>query len=187
MMINMERNQDFVITLRGGAISINELKIDAEVAARVVRLIMPLPALIGGDLSNQTDRDASENEGEDSQRALSAKQFMTLKQPKSDIERIVCLAFYLAHYKETSQFKTIDITHLNVEAAQPKLSNASFTARNAVAQQYLAPAGGGRKQITPRGEALIKAMPDRSKVKEALEQFPLHGKKRRPSSRASKK
>src|SRR6516164_5632568 len=50
-------------------------------------------------------------------------------------------------------------------------ANISATARNAVAQGLLASAGGGQKQITERGEAVVGALPDRDKVKAALEEY----------------
>jgi hypothetical protein len=74
---------------------------------------------------------------------------------------------------------------LNTEAAQPKMSNASVAARNAVQNQYLSLAGGGRKQITARGEAVVKALPDRDKVKSALEGHRVR-KRRKPRARKAK-
>lgn len=183
----MTKEQKYTVSLKGGAVSIDEMEVDAGTAAKIVRLIMP----VGGNdipMANEVvDRASTMEVDAVPNAAITSKQFMAQKQPKSDVERITCLAFYLTQYKGVSTFKTIDLTHLNVEAAQPRLSNASFTARNAVAQQYLAPAGGGKKQITPRGEALVKAMPDRSAVKDALEQHPLHGKKRKSNGKGAKK
>jgi len=181
----MSKEQKFTLTLKGGSISINELEVSPDVAAKVVRLVMPITgdvSFVGEDRVNVIPTGESDMNG-----GVSAKQFMAQKQPKSDIERITCLAYYLTHVKGVASFKTIDLTHLNVEAAQPRLSNASFTARNAVGQQYLAPAGGGKKQITPRGEALVSAMPDRTAVKEALDKHPLHGKKRKSAPKKAKK
>jgi hypothetical protein len=109
---------------------------------------------------------------------LSAKQFMMKKKPTSDVERITCLAFYLTHYKETPMFKTIDLTHLNIEAAQPRMTNPTVAAKNAVAAQYLVLVGGAKRQLGPRGEAVVNALPDRSKVTEALAEYPLHGRKK---------
>jgi hypothetical protein len=172
----MPKDQKFTLTLKG-PIGFENMEIDGLTAAKVLRLVTPLT---GGE-SLQTVSEKSEFEDAISfeDNSISAKQFMGQKQPKSDVERVACLAFYLTHYKQTPQFKTVELTHLNAEAAQPRLSNASFTARNAVSQQYLAPAGGGRKQITLRGEALVKALPNRSDVQDALKQHPLHGKAKR--------
>ena len=96
------------------------------------------------------------------------KPFMTGKRPTTDMEKVTCLAYYLTHHRGTNVFKTKDLSDLNIEAAQQKLSNPSATARNAVNHGLLTLAGGGRKQITPRGEAVVEALPDRDKVKAAM-------------------
>lgn len=105
------------------------------------------------------------------------KVFMAAKKPKSVQERVVCLAYYLTHARNVATFKTKELTNLNSEAAQPKISNPAFFVRNAANAQFLALAGGGSKQITARGEALVVALPDREAVKKALEDHPLSGKK----------
>src|SRR5436309_11534705 len=53
-------------------------------------------------------------------RTLSPKEFLRDKHPMTDVERVTCLAYYLAHYRDTPHFKTVDISTLNTEAAQPK-------------------------------------------------------------------
>jgi hypothetical protein len=100
--------------------------------------------------------------------ASNPKQFMAEKKPASDVERVTCLAYFLTHFRDTPQFKTKDLTALNREAAQPGFSNMTVAARNATQQDYLALAGGGRKLITSRGEAVVQALPDRDKVRAAL-------------------
>ena len=67
-----------------------------------------------------------------------------------------------------------------------KLSNASFAARNAVNNQYLAPAGGGKKQISPRGEAIVKALPDRIAVAAALKSYPVRSRHKTPRKHKAK-
>src|SRR6266511_4429760 len=56
---------------------------------------------------------------------MTPKQFLLEKQPSNDIERVACLAYYLTHYRNMPEFKTLDISQLNTEAAQPKFSNAA--------------------------------------------------------------
>ena len=48
------------------------------------------------------------------------KEFMLQKQPNTDVERVACLAYYLAHYRDIPHFKTTDINKLNTDAAQIK-------------------------------------------------------------------
>ena len=64
-------------------------------------------------------------------RSISPKDFIREKSPRTDIERIACLAYYLTHYREIPHFKTIDLSSLNTEAAQPKLSNTTYAVDNA--------------------------------------------------------
>jgi hypothetical protein len=98
-----------------------------------------------------------------------AKQFLAAKRPETDVERVACLAYYLTHSINTPHFKTRDITSLNTEAAGSRFSNAAATVRNATNQSgFLAAAGGGKKQITPHGEDVVNALPDREKVQALL-------------------
>jgi hypothetical protein len=106
-----------------------------------------------------------------------AKSFLAQKDPKTDAERITCLAYYLTHYKTTPRFKTKQLAAANIDAAQPKFSNPAVAVMNAAGSKYLSAAGGGDKQITVLGEKLVDALPDRDKVN-AL---------RKPRRRKSKK
>jgi hypothetical protein len=114
------------------------------------------------------------------------KEFMRSKQPKTDVQRIVCLADYLARVRETPQFKTLDVTKLNTEAAGAKFSNAAVAVGNATSAGLLAAAGGRKKQITALGEDVVKALPDQEEVKLAL-QNAKKPKKKRAKNTASKK
>ena len=94
------------------------------------------------------------------------KEFLLQKKPNTNVERVACLAYYLAHYRGVQQFKTIDINKLNTEAAQTKLSNASQTVIDAVRAGYLADAAKGMKQLSAEGEQYVKVLPDRDAAKE---------------------
>lgn len=107
------------------------------------------------------------------------KEFLLEKRPNSNVERVACLAYYLTHYRDMRQFKTIDINKLNTEAAQPKLTNPSFTVNDAVKQEYLVQAQKrGMKQLSAQGEQYVEALPDRDAAK---------GIKPRMKSRRSRK
>jgi len=98
------------------------------------------------------------------------KEFVRIKDPKNDVQRVACLAFYLTHTRATAQFKAADLRALNTEAAGPSI-NMSRAANNATNQsRYLAVAGGGKKQITALGEEVVNALPDQEAVKEAEQQ-----------------
>lgn len=116
---------------------------------------------------------------------MTPKQFMAAKKPTTDVERIAALAYYLTYARETLHFKTGDLTALNTEAAGLRFGNASQAANNAMNQNgYVAQAGKGNRQITPRGEAVVEALPDREAVAAALAEHP---KRARRAKRAPKK
>jgi hypothetical protein len=114
---------------------------------------------------------------------LSPKAFLLEKQPRTDVERIACLAYYLTHYRDILHFKTIDLSKLNTEAAQPKLSNPTFATRNAVAYGYLAQATKGQRQLSAAGEQFVTALPDREAAKAIMSNFL---KRRRGKSKGRK-
>lgn len=115
---------------------------------------------------------------------LSPKQFIEEKQPRSDIERVACLAYYLAHFRDTPHFRTVDISKLNTEAAQFKFSNAALAVNNAAWRGLLTTAGKGTKQISALGERYVAALPDRESAKKVLAQ--LRVRRKRASSRAKR-
>lgn len=101
-------------------------------------------------------------------RSMSPKNFIGQKQPRTDVERIACLAYYLTHYRDTPHFKTIDLSKLNTEAAQPKFSNAAIAVDNAAKNGYLVPATAGSKQLSGAGEHFVEALPDREAAKAVM-------------------
>jgi hypothetical protein len=113
------------------------------------------------------------------------KEFLAAKEPRTDVERLTCLAYFLTKVRETPTFNTADLTALNTEAAGRRFSNAPATGKNATNQNgYLASAEGRKRQITHLGEQLVEAMPDREAVKSVLSGGPKI--RRRRSSRKSK-
>jgi hypothetical protein len=92
---------------------------------------------------------------------ITAKDFLRQKEPKTDVERAMCLAYYLAHYKDIPSFKTSDIAKLNTEAAQRKFANTAYTVNNAATTGYFVAAPGGTRQLSSMGEQYVEALPDR--------------------------
>jgi hypothetical protein len=101
-------------------------------------------------------------------RRPTAKAFLHEKQPRTDVERMACLGYYLAHFRDLPQFKTDDLTKLNTEAAQAKFSNASFAAANALKTGYLAPGDKGKRQLSATGERFVEALPDRDAARRIM-------------------
>lgn len=115
--------------------------------------------------------------------SASPKQFLMDKQPKSDVERIACLAYYLTHYRDMPHFKTIDLSKLNTEAAQPRLSNTNYASKNALNQGYLAQAVKGTRQLSAAGEQFVNSLPDRAAAK-AVMATALKRRRSKPKTRA---
>jgi hypothetical protein len=116
---------------------------------------------------------------------ISPKDFLMQKQPKTDVERIACLAFYLTHYRATPHFKTTDLNVLNIEAAQPKLSNPAKSASNATTCGYLAAAGGDKRQLSGQGEQFVLALPDREAARNVMVRRPVRSRSSKASKRLS--
>jgi hypothetical protein len=116
-------------------------------------------------------------------RTPSPKEFLLAKKPRTDQEKIACLAYYLTHYRELPHFKTLDLSKLNTEAAQLKFSNAAYAAENATRAGLLVPASKGAKQISAVGELYVQALPDRVAAKAVMTDARPRKKKR--SSRAA--
>ena len=88
------------------------------------------------------------------------------KSPQTDVERVVCLAFYLAHYRDVRYFKTADVSKLNTEAAQRKLANTTYSINTATQAGYIAPATKNAKQLSAMGERFVQALPDHAAAKD---------------------
>ncbi len=177
------KEESYTIKIEGKGVNVNQT-ISKWEALRVLNVIMS-----GGDSEkiNLGIKDIAESSEPTitAGQTVDPKTFMATKRPMSDVERITCLAYYLSRYRGATQYKTRELTDLNIEASQPRFSNPTVAARNAVTQQYLSLAEGGRKQITTRGEAVVKALPDREKVKKALEEN-IYRSRRRRASKAKK-
>jgi hypothetical protein len=115
---------------------------------------------------------------------LTPKQFMAQRKPANNYERVACLGYYLTHFREMPHFKTADINKLNIEAAHSFSNAALFVMHATSSYHYLSSAGGGKKQITTLGEAVVEALPDRAKVQVAIAE---HKPTRRRSSRGRKR
>jgi len=117
---------------------------------------------------------------------LTPKQFLHEKQPQTDIERVVCLAYYLTHYRDTPHFKTLDISKLNTEAAQIKLSNATMAVNNTSTKGLITIASKGSKQISAYGEEYVTALPDRDAAKKIIAKMNSRKRKKRSASKKKK-
>lgn len=140
----------------------------------------------GGQASSATVAKTAPSDQTTAVKAMSAKDFVISKLPKTEVERVTVLAYFRMHNQGQPTFKTADISALNTEAAQPKLSNASTVTSNATkSSHYFTSADAGTRQLTPLGERIVEAMPDQDAVKAAIEE--LGRPRRRPPKKAAKK
>jgi hypothetical protein len=95
------------------------------------------------------------------EQSLSPKEFLLKKQPRTDVERVACLGYYLAHYRNQQHFKTGEISDLNTEAAQRRFANTAQAVSNAMVTGYLAQGIKGMRQLSAGGEMYVEALPDR--------------------------
>ncbi|MGN6294245.1 MAG: hypothetical protein ACTHMV_15975 [Chitinophagaceae bacterium] len=120
-------------------------------------------------------------------RQISPKDFLRDKMPATDIERVTCLAYYLTHYRGINHFKTLDLTSLNIEAAQPKFSNAAQSVDNATKAGYLVQAVKGSKQLSVIGETFVQKLPDREAAREAASAIRSRKRTKKAPKKAPKK
>lgn len=96
------------------------------------------------------------------------KDFISQKQPDTDVERVACLAYYLARHRNTKLLKTNDITSLNAASGHRKFANASSTMNNATASGFLAIVSKGKKKLSPAGLRYVETLPDHAAAKAAM-------------------
>jgi hypothetical protein len=170
-MATKKEDEGYKLTLAGPGHTF-ERDVDEDVATKILTFVMGGGDLTAGNSSGGGDA-AQGDKGSGASRsaatgALTPKQFVGQKKPDSNYERVACLAYYLTHNRDTPHFKTSDITKLNTESAHHFSNPALFVRHATSTYRYLSAAGGGKKQITLLGEAIVEAMPDRTKVAEAI-------------------
>jgi hypothetical protein len=162
--------------------------LDEDARLRVIRTVATFFEIDLASAARNTDTTSPHNETRlerapvfSDHEVMTPKQFLLEKRPRTDVDRVACLAYYLSHYRDTLHFKTADITKLNTEAAQRKFSNAAYAVNNATQQSgYLTAGPKGTKQITALGEQYVEALPDAVAAREAVERFrPRRARKKR--------
>jgi len=145
----------------------------------------PFPAV---ESSPTTQRASLEEDKFSDRPVLSVKDFILEKDPLTEVERLACLAYYLTHYQETPHFKTVDLSRLNTEAAQRKLSNPAVAASNAMRDGFFVQAPrGGYKQLSAMGERFVQALPSREAALQVKQKMTSRRGKRGAGGRAEMK
>lgn len=178
----------FKITINGPGLTFDR-QVDKTAANKIMSFVLTGSALPDAGGSGSTKpRSGNGTAGAATASEQTIKQFVTSKRPKTQYERVACLAYYLTHIGSTPQFKTRDITLANTSAAQPKLSNPAQVVEHATQPyKYLSAAGKGAKQITALGEAVVDALPDRDAVAAAIADHKPAKKRKRTTKKKTKK
>jgi hypothetical protein len=163
-MASKSGDGDYTLSISGPGHKFGR-KVAEDVASKVIAFVMgggtgALESSGKGNEQSNTQSGSTQAGGD----KLTPKQFLAQKKPKNNYERVACLAYYLSNHRSTPHFKTGDIDKLNTESAH-HFTNPSLAVMHATSTyHYLTSAGGGKKQITPLGEAIVEALPDRAKV-----------------------
>ncbi|WP_456686969.1 hypothetical protein, partial [Bradyrhizobium sp. P5_C11_2] len=119
---------------------------------------------------------------------LNPKQFIAQKKPKTQYERIACLGYFLHAARQVTEFGAEEIKAINKEAAQqPILNLPTILGDTSSKYGYLSAAGGGNKQMTVRGDAVVEALPDREAVKAAIAEHRTSKKRKKRTTKKSSK
>lgn len=149
-----------------------------------VRILESVKVFLGLKVGKGSTTDGDEV---DELNDLSPKDFMKSKKPKTDIEKIACLAHYLAHSRNIAEFQTKDITQLNSDAGQGEFSNPTESTKNASKAGYLIPAGKKKRKLSAYGEDLVKAMPNEGEIQKVKELYKNTIKKKKRKKKGKKK
>jgi len=114
---------------------------------------------------------------------MSPKDFLIEKAPRTEVERVACLAYYLMHYQDMPHFRNVDISKINTEAAQQKFTNPAQSVKNATISGLLATVSRGKKQLSAMGEQFVQALPDREESRAFLRRKRKARAKRKTSKR----
>lgn len=151
------------------------------------RVLRTVVAFFGDNSGPRLHAPSASQEFFSADRTITPKDFLQQKRPETDIDRIACLAYYLAHYRDMPSFKTADLSQLNTEAAQRKFANASFAANNALKAGLLAPATKGARQLSAAGEEYVQALPDRDAARSTMASSRRRGKRKRSTRQTARK
>lgn len=90
--------------------------------------------------------------------AKAASDFFATKQPRTDVERVLCLAHCLTNIFGRRTFASTDISRLNLDLGMQKFSNPSFAIRKARTRGLLSETDNGQLALTTDGIAYVEAL-----------------------------
>jgi hypothetical protein len=116
--------------------------------------------------------------------SMDARQFIKSKQPGTDSERVACVAYFLTNSEKKRHFKTGDVKRVAIDAGRPFAKPGVAVNDAATKYGYLASAGGGAKQLSPRGETVVELLPNKDRLKEFIKSNPLKKRRARKKPKA---
>jgi hypothetical protein len=155
-------------------------KLDLDSKKRVIKYIIDKHGLHSVSPTNTETKPPLNNTPSQSaiDKNISIKDFISLKKPTNNYQKICCYGYFLEHFENIKEFKTEQLSKANTDARQPKVSSMSVFVNDACQKYgFLTPTSKGMKALSSRGEAIVNALPDQTKVKEVLETIP-HKRKR---------
>ena len=150
------------------------LEFDAETRVRILRTVSTFFSIDIGETGTPHSHPTKAESGVltfSDREDLTPKDFLFQKKPRTDVERVACLAYYLTHFRSTVHFKTTDISKLNTEAAQIKFSNTSNAVNNATQSGFLVAAARGMKQISAPGERFVDMLPNHGEARKVMSEM----------------
>ena len=179
----MAEEANFKVTIKGPGLTFDQ-SVDISDANKIMSFVMTgsaLPESGGGAGTGGAGAPAAAA----NLSGLNPKQFIAQKKPKTQYERIACLGYFLHTARQVAEFGAEEMKAINKEAAQQPILNLPTILGDTTSKYgYLSAAGGGNKQMTVLGDAVVEALPDRDAVKAAVAEHRT-GKKRK--KRATKK
>lgn len=113
----------------------------------------------------------------------SVRNFIRVKRPASDVQHVACLAYFLTHQRQQPEFKKKDIEAVHRESGGPSMDLHRALDNATRFNGYLSPVGGGKKQISTKGEDVVAALPDQEAVKQLENDQPARKRKSRRARR----
>jgi hypothetical protein len=110
--------------------------------------------------------------------------FIRAKNPRSDVELVACLVYFLARAMSKPGFTTKEITQAHTDSGTPAINMHRALDNATRGSKFLASLLGGKeKQVTTLGEDVVEALPDRTAVAAAIA---ASGNRRKRKGRAKK-
>jgi len=136
--------------------------------------------LTGSSIEKQQNEFGDKSQSSEITKDMSIKNFVVSKRPKNGYQRLACLAYYLEKYKACKDFNAKDLGQANSDAKQTKISNIPAYLRDATTKYgFFSPTAKGKKSLTTCGEAVVEALPDQGKTKEAMKEHKMRKKKQK--------